>query len=83
MPEGGVGLGQHRQFLKVRNLYAKSLLKLSYRDLTGGFKCFRRTALETLDLSSIQSTNSITSRSGSPAYRLGLRYGGSHRLRRT
>lgn len=58
MAEGGVeGWAQHRQWLsKAGNLYAKRLLNLSYRDLTGGFKCFRRTALESLDLSSIQST---------------------------
>ena len=58
MPEGGVeGWARHRQWLsKAGNFYAKGLLRLSYRDLTGGFKCFRRTALETLDLSSIQST---------------------------
>ena len=58
MPEGGVeGWAQHRQWLsKAGNLYAKRVLGLSYRDLTGGFKCFRRTALEDLDLDSIQST---------------------------
>ena len=46
MPEGGVeGWAQHRQWLsKAGNFYAKGLLQLSYRDLTGGFKCFRRTA---------------------------------------
>lgn len=58
MPEGGVeGWAQHRQWLsKAGNFYAKRLLNLSYRDLTGGFKCFRRTALEALDLDSVQST---------------------------
>lgn len=34
-------------------LYAQTLLGLPYRDLTGGFKCFRRRVLEALDLDSI------------------------------
>jgi dolichol-phosphate mannosyltransferase len=58
MPGGGVeGWAQHRQWLsKAGNFYAKRLLNLEYRDLTGGFKCFRRTALERLDLARVQST---------------------------
>jgi len=58
MPEGGVeGWAQHRQWLsKAGNFYAKRLLSLSYRDLTGGFKCFKRTTLEALDLDAVQST---------------------------
>jgi dolichol-phosphate mannosyltransferase len=35
------------------SLYAQILLGLRVRDLTGGFKCFRRSVLETLDLSSV------------------------------
>ena len=76
MPEGGVeGWAQHRQWLnKAGNLYAKSLLKLSYRDLTGGFKCFRRTALEALDLSSVQSTGyNFQVKLTHQAHRLGMR----------
>ena len=34
-------------------LYAQTVLGLPYRDLTGGFKCFRRTVLETIDLDAI------------------------------
>jgi dolichol-phosphate mannosyltransferase len=34
-------------------LYAQTILGLPYRDLTGGFKCFRRRVLETIDLDSI------------------------------
>lgn len=34
-------------------LYARTLLGLPVRDLTGGFKCFRRRVLETLDLDQI------------------------------
>jgi dolichol-phosphate mannosyltransferase len=35
--------------------YARLVLGLSVRDLTGGFKCFRREVLEAIDLDSIQS----------------------------
>jgi dolichol-phosphate mannosyltransferase len=37
------------------NLYAQALLGLRYRDLTGGFKCYRRSVLETIDLDAIDS----------------------------
>jgi dolichol-phosphate mannosyltransferase len=37
------------------NLYAQALLQSSVRDLTGGFKCFRRGVLETIDLDVIDS----------------------------
>ena len=37
------------------NLYARSILWLPYKDLTGGFKCFRREVLENLDLDSVTS----------------------------
>ena len=36
--------------------YAAKMLGLSVRDVTGGFKCFRRSALESLDLNSIHAT---------------------------
>ena len=36
-------------------LYAQVILGLRVRDLTGGFKCFRRTALETIDLSALSA----------------------------
>lgn len=57
MPGGGVkGWATHRQWLsKFGNFYAKRLLNLEYRDLTGGFKCFRRRALQQLDLQAITS----------------------------
>jgi dolichol-phosphate mannosyltransferase len=35
--------------------YARTLLGVSVRDLTGGFKCYRRAVLETIDLDSIRS----------------------------
>ena len=34
-------------------LYAQTILGLPYRDLTGGFKCFRRKVLEAIDLDAI------------------------------
>jgi dolichol-phosphate mannosyltransferase len=37
------------------SFYARVLLGVRIRDLTGGFKCFRRTVLETLDLDAIDS----------------------------
>jgi dolichol-phosphate mannosyltransferase len=37
------------------SLYAQVLLQLGIRDLTGGFKCYRRAVLETIDLSAIDS----------------------------
>jgi len=37
------------------SLYAQVLLQLGIRDLTGGFKCYRRAVLKTIDLSAIDS----------------------------
>jgi dolichol-phosphate mannosyltransferase len=37
------------------SLYAQVLLQLGIRDLTGGFKCYRRVVLETIDLGAIDS----------------------------
>ena len=37
------------------NAYARAVLWLPYRDLTGGFKCWRREALAALDLDNINS----------------------------
>jgi len=37
------------------SLYARLLLSVQVRDLTGGFKCYRRTVLETIDLDAIDS----------------------------
>ena len=40
---------------KLGNLYARTLLGLPFTDLTGGFKCFRRKVLETIDLDGVQT----------------------------
>jgi dolichol-phosphate mannosyltransferase len=37
------------------SIYARLLLGVPVRDLTGGFKCFRRRVLETIDLDAIHS----------------------------
>jgi dolichol-phosphate mannosyltransferase len=37
------------------SLYAQVLLGVNVRDLTGGFKCYRRRVLETIDLDAIHS----------------------------
>ncbi|MCC6749641.1 MAG: polyprenol monophosphomannose synthase [Deltaproteobacteria bacterium] len=37
------------------SLYARTVLGVRVRDLTGGFKCFRRRVLETLDLEGVRS----------------------------
>ena len=37
------------------NIYARLILRLPYRDLTGGFKCFKRQVLENIDLDSLSS----------------------------
>jgi dolichol-phosphate mannosyltransferase len=38
------------------SLYARTILGLPIRDLTGGFKCFRRNVLESINLDAIEST---------------------------
>jgi dolichol-phosphate mannosyltransferase len=57
MPGGGVeGWAWHRELLSRGGcLYARVLLGVPVRDLTGGFKCFRRQVLEKLDLSEIHA----------------------------
>jgi dolichol-phosphate mannosyltransferase len=48
--------GLVRRFIsRGGSLYAQLLLQLGIRDLTGGFKCYRRVVLETIDLGAISS----------------------------
>ena len=48
--------GLVRRFVSAGgSLYARVLLGVNVRDLTGGFKCFRREVLEAIDLGTIQS----------------------------
>ena len=57
VPGGGVGnwgLGR-RMISRGGSLYAQLLLGVPVRDLTGGFKCYRRKVLERIDLDAIDS----------------------------
>ncbi|PZR08395.1 MAG: dolichyl-phosphate beta-D-mannosyltransferase [Archangium gephyra] len=57
--EGGgtVNWGVSRQIIsKGGSLYARSILGVKVRDLTGGFKCFNRRVLEAIDLDTVQSS---------------------------
>lgn len=54
--EGGgvVGWPLKRQLIsRGGSLYARSILGVSIRDITGGFKCFRRSVLEQIDLNQV------------------------------
>ena len=57
--EGGgtVNWGPGRRAIsRGGSLYARSILGVRIRDLTGGFKCFRRAVLEALDLGAVKSS---------------------------
>ncbi len=57
IPGGGVegwGVGRH-VLSKGGSLYSRSILGLKVRDLTSGYKAFRRRALEAIDLASVRS----------------------------
>jgi dolichol-phosphate mannosyltransferase len=48
--------GRGRRFVSAGgSFYARTLLGVPIRDLTGGFKCFRREVLETIDLDAVHS----------------------------
>jgi len=48
--------GLLRRFIsRGGSLYAQALLQLGIRDLTGGFKCYRREVLERIDLDAISA----------------------------
>lgn len=57
IPEGGVkGWGLGRQFLsKGGSLYSRVILGIDVRDLTTGFKAYKRRALEIIGIDSIKS----------------------------
>jgi dolichol-phosphate mannosyltransferase len=58
VPGGGVeNWGLARRFISRGGcVYARTILGVPINDLTGGFKCFRREVLETIDLDGIQSS---------------------------
>ncbi len=49
------GLGR-RIISRGGSLYARTILGVDVQDLTGGFKCFRRKVLESIDLDAVKST---------------------------
>ena len=57
VPGGGVrNWGLIRRLISAGgSLYARVLLGVKVRDLTGGFKCYRRAALEAIDLDAVES----------------------------
>jgi dolichol-phosphate mannosyltransferase len=57
VPGGGITeWGPMRRFIsRGGSAYARVALGLPIRDLTGGFKCFRRIVLETIDLDTIEA----------------------------
>jgi dolichol-phosphate mannosyltransferase len=57
VPGGGVGDWSllRRAISRGGSAYARLVLGVGTRDLTGGFKCFRREVLEAIDLDSIRS----------------------------
>jgi dolichol-phosphate mannosyltransferase len=58
VPGGGIAeWGRTRRLLsRGGSLYARTLLGAPVRDLTGGFKCFRREVLETVDLDQVAAS---------------------------
>ena len=57
VPGGGItDWGPMRRFIsRGGSAYARAALGLPIKDLTGGFKCFRRIVLETIDLDTIEA----------------------------
>lgn len=54
---GTVNWGVARQLISQGgSLYARTILGVDVRDLTGGFKCFNRRVLEAIDLNAVQSS---------------------------
>jgi dolichol-phosphate mannosyltransferase len=54
---GTVNWGPARRAIsRGGSLYARSILGVRIRDLTGGFKCFRRSVLEAIDLGAVKSS---------------------------
>jgi dolichol-phosphate mannosyltransferase len=57
VPGGGVGDwgALRRGISRAGSAYARGVLGVDVRDLTGGFKCFRREVLEAIDLDTVRS----------------------------
>ena len=53
---GTINWGPMRKFIsRGGSFYARTILGIGVRDLTGGFKCFRRRVLESMDLDSVSA----------------------------
>lgn len=61
VPEGGTeGWPLKRRLLsRAANFYARAMLGLSARDVTGAFRCYRADALKKVDLRSIKATGFV------------------------
>lgn len=57
VPGGGVENWPltRRMISKGGSWYARTILRVKVRDLTGGFKCFRRSTLEHIDLEAVEA----------------------------
>jgi dolichol-phosphate mannosyltransferase len=65
-----------RVFSRLANLFARTMLGVPISDYTNGFRCYRREALETLDLESIQATGYIVlSETALLLHKAGARFG--------
>lgn len=78
MPGGGIeGWSWDRLLLsRMGNRYARTVLGLPYRDLTGGFKCFRAEVLARIDLEDVASVGyafqiELTWRAAQRGFRIG------------
>lgn len=50
---------RRRAVSRIGSIYARCLLGVGIRDLTGGFKCFRRDVLEAIDLDTVSSAGYV------------------------
>ena len=63
-----------RLISRTGNLYAQFILWIPIKDVTGGFKCYRRKVLEAIDLDSLESVGyNFQIETTYKAYKLGLR----------
>lgn len=75
--EGGKTVGwdlRRRLLSRCGNFYARVILGLPIRDLTGGFKCFRKQVLQAIDLDTIRAEGyGFQMEMNYRAYRLGFK----------
>ena len=67
---------RRRVFSRLANLFARLMLCVPIRDYTNGYRCYRRKALESLDLSSIRTSGYIVlSETAIMLHQAGARFG--------